>query len=221
MTQLVRYRQSLPSELPFWAALVAVELLSIFAYLGFTNTTVSSYRYLVYPFLWINVALWAVIHTRPTQASRRLKAVALVASLAYLLALSMLSGLVELSSLQAAHSHLPSGLQVTMSAPGWGPRVFYTGAFGHLSFIPYRVIGYLALSYLLYVTILDVAVAAISALFGVASCIACSFPLVATLLAGVTGGSTGLVTSLSAYSLDISTVAFLLAVCLLYWRPGR
>lgn len=221
MTSMVRARHRLPADLPFWAALVAVELLSILAYLGFTNTDVTSYRYLVYPFLWINLALWAVLHTRPTQASRRVKAVALVVSLGYLLGLSMLSGLVELSSLQAAHNHLPSGLQVTMSAPGWGPRVFYTGSFGHVSFIPYRVIGYLALTYLLYVTVLDVSVAAVSALFGVASCIACSFPLVATLLAGVTGGSTGLITTFSAYSLDISTAAFLLAICLLYWRPGR
>jgi hypothetical protein len=221
MTSMVHTRHRLPAELPFWAALVFVELLSILVYLGFTNTAVSSFRYLVYPFIWINVALWAVFYTRPTQASRRVTAVALVISLAYLLALLMLSGLVELSGLQAAHSHLPSGLQVTLSAPGWGPRVFYTGSFGHISFIPYRVIGYLALTYLLYVTLLEVAVAAISALFGVASCIACSFPLVTTLLAGVTGGSTGLITSLSIYSLDLSTAAFLLAVGLLYWRPGR
>lgn len=222
MTQTsFRWRRSLPDDVSFWAALLFVELLAVVAYLGFTDTVVSSYRYLVYPFVWINVGLWAVFHTKPIVAGRRIRAVALVVAVGYFLLLSLLSGLLEIAVFQHAHSHLPTGLQMTMSAPGWGPRVFYTGSVGHVSFIPYRVVGYLALAYLLYVTVLEVTTAAVSVLFGVASCIACSFPLLSTMAAALTGGSAGLLADASVYSLDISTVAFLIAISLLYWRPGR
>ncbi|MFC6731284.1 hypothetical protein [Haladaptatus sp. DYSN1] len=213
-------RRALPMGVTFWAALFAIELLAVLAYLTLPTTTVSSYRYLVYPFLWINVGLWAVVHAKPIRPTRPVRILALCIAGVYFFVLAFLTGLVEIAALQVGHSHLPSGLQLTMSAPGFGPRVFYTAPWGHVSFIPYRVIGYLALAYLFYVTLLDATRAAVSAVFGLVSCLACSFPLLATLVAGV-GGSAGLLASASIYSLDISTAAFLVAATLLYWRPGR
>lgn len=112
------------------------------------------------------------------------------------------------------------GLSVTLASPGWGPRVAYVlPGVGHAYFIPYRVVGYLALSYLVYAAALDAARAALSGVLGLGACLSCSFPVVSSLAAGVAGWSSAL-TAAYAYSVDISTAVFLLAVGLLLWRPA-
>jgi hypothetical protein len=112
------------------------------------------------------------------------------------------------------------GLSVTLASPGWGPRVAYVlPGVGHAYFVPYRVVGYLALSYLVYATALETARAALSGVLGLGACLSCSFPVVASLAAGVAGWSSAL-TAAYAYSVDVSTAVFLLAVGLLLWRPA-
>ncbi len=85
--------------------------------------------------------------------------------------------------------------------------------------MPARVVGYLALGYLVYATVIDAAGAAVSGIVGLFSCVSCSWPILASLLSGVAGGGSALVAATFDFSYDISTVVFLVTVALLYWRP--
>lgn len=218
-------RRLLPpaEELRWLGLLVALEAVALVAYFGLVGGSVTGVRYVVYPFVWINAGIWAVARTAPPRAPARHRWAAGALAGAYFLVLAYVTGLVGLDALEhllaGAHTHaVPQGLSVSMSPPGWGPRIALVGDGGYLYFVPYRVIGYLALSYLLYVTVLDTTTAAVSAAVGLASCVGCAFPLVAELAAGV--GGAALVGTASALSVDISTAVFVAAVGLLYWRPG-
>ncbi|MFB6206554.1 MAG: hypothetical protein ABEJ05_08535 [Haloglomus sp.] len=210
-----------PGSDEWWlATLLAAELLALVGYFGLTSAAVTDPRYVLYPLVWITVGVWAVLRTSPPSASARARWVAGGVAAAYVLVLAFLTGLlaVYLSSGGHSHSHI-HGLQVTMTAPGWGPRVAYVTHAFHVYFVPFRVVGYLALGYLVYATLLDATSAALSGVIGVATCLSCAFPLVASVLGGL--GGAALYGGLATYSLDISTAAFLLAVGLLLWRPGH
>jgi hypothetical protein len=196
-------------------ALVA-ELLLLAVYVAATPAELTRPRYALYPFVWINVGLWAVLRTVPPRATpgRRLVA-GLVAGL-YLLVLCWLAGLVGFVA--GAPADL-LGVSIGYGSPGW-ERIRIVTAAVYVVIVPYRVIGYLVLAYLVYITILDTAAAALSGALGFISCLSCSFPILASLAAGVFGGGAAVTGALYAYSVDISTVVFVLAVALLYYRPG-
>lgn len=210
----------LPRGTRWLVGLVAVELVAVAGYLALTPTVVTAPRYVVYPLLWMAAAVWAVARTDPPAASRRARDGARVVAGGYFLVLAVLSGLLAVSLSPAgathAHSHV-HGLQVTMSTPGWGPRVAYVTHLFHVYVVPFRVVGYLGLAYLVYAAVLDASRAAVPGVLGIATCIGCTFPLVASLAADL--GGAALAGAAATYSLDISTAAFLLALGLLYWRP--
>lgn len=211
-----------PGSEEWWlASLLAAQLLAVVGYFGLTDAAVTDPRYVLYPLVWITLGVWAVVRTTPPRASERARWVAGGVAAGYVLALAFLTGLlaVYLQSAGASHGHEHiHGLQVTMTAPGWGPRVAYVTHAFHVYLIPFRVIGYLALGYLVYAALLDATSAALSGVVGVATCLSCTFPLVASALGGL--GGAAVFGGLATYSLDISTVAFCLAVGLLTWRPG-
>lgn len=199
-----------------WVVVVAVELLLVAGYFWVTGAEPTSLRIVLYPLVWLNVGVWAVNRSRPPTASRRRRLVAGVVASVYFVGLAYAAGLV-------AVGHSPPeavGVSLTAASPGWGPIVAYTSPHLRLLFVPFRVVGYLALSYLLYVATLDVTTVAVSGVLAFVTCVGCSFPLLVAAVGGVAGGSAGLVTAVSAYSLDLSTVVFVLAVALLSWRPG-
>ncbi|WP_313693281.1 DUF7546 family protein [Halorarum halobium] len=200
--------------------LVALELLSAVAYFGLTSAQVTSVRYVVYPFVWITVGVWAVTAVDVSaDAPRSHRVAAAVLAAAYFLVLAWLAGLVSVYSLGPGHSHSHlNGLQVAMVQPGWGPRVAYVTHVFHVYFVPYRAIGFLALAYLVYATVLDATGAALSGALGLVACVGCTFPIVAGLAAGVVGP--GVAAAVTDYSVDLSTAVFLAAVALLVVRPG-
>jgi hypothetical protein len=154
------------------------------------------------------------------RAPRRHHLVAGAVSLGYFLLLANWAGLIGLTGL--GHHPLPEsslGLHVGAGSPGWERVRFITRVF-YVASVPYRLIGYLGLAYLVYAAVLDVTGAVVSGALGLFSCLSCSFPIVASLVTGVWGGSVTLMSTVYAYSIDISTLAFLLSVGLLYWRPG-
>ena len=202
-----------------WLLVLAwFEALAVVGYLALTGATVQSVRYVLYPFVWINVGVLAVLRVSPPSAGRRTRLAAGGVAALYFLALAALSGLVGLELGGHTHAHV-HGLQVTMAAPGWGPRVGYAGSLVTLNFVPYRVVGYLAVTYLVYAALLDAAEAAVTGLLGVGSCIGCAFSLAAG-AAGVAGGTGGVAAALAAFSVDLSTLAYVAAVALLVVRPG-
>jgi hypothetical protein len=202
------------------AAAVVLETALVVGYFLATPATVSTPRYVVYPFVWINAVLWAAIHTDLPRAPRRHHLVAGGISVGYFLLLANWAGLVGLTAV--GHHPLPEsslGLHVGAGSPGWERVRFITRVF-YVGFVPYRLIGYLGLAYLVYAAVLDVTGAVVSGAVGLLSCLSCSFPIVASLVTGVWGGSVTLMSTVYAYSVDISTLAFLVSVGLLYWRPG-
>jgi hypothetical protein len=212
-------------ELWWFVLLLVVEAVGVVGYLALTNTTVQSVRYVLYPFVWINVGIVAVVAVTPRPTSRRARLVASGLAVGYFAGLALLAGLVSVDTaalLGTGHDHSHAhvhGLQVVMTTPGWGPRVGYAGDVLTVNLVPFRVIGYLALAYLVYAALVDLAGAALSGLLGLGSCLSCTLPIVGSLGVGLVGG-TGAAATLASFSVDVSTAVFVGSVLLLTRRPG-
>ncbi|WP_101296461.1 DUF7546 family protein [Halegenticoccus soli] len=190
-------------------------LLSALAYVLFTAGTLLPIRYSVYGLLWIVVGIWAVVRTEVAPAGRSTRRKAAAVAALYFVALAVAGGLVTGPTPGTA------GFRIAWLPPGWGPALVYAGDAANVVLMPARVIGYAALTYLVYATVVDAAGAAVSGILGLLSCVSCSWPIVASIATGVFGGGTALAASATALSYDLSTAVFLLTVALLYWRPFR
>lgn len=208
-TRLRRLRLDRAVAVPA-AALVAVQALILLAYYARPDVVPSLFP--VYPFVWIDVALLALATTTPPAGSRRRRLVAAVVAAGYFLVLAYFGGLVAAGAGTAP-------LQVNWSLPvGYSPMLFYDGAV-FLAVMPYELVGYLALAFLVYVTILDAAGAALSGVVGLFSCVSCTWPVLGTVAASVFGGTSQLTAAVYRLSPGLSTLVFVSAVALLWWRP--
>jgi hypothetical protein len=202
-----------------WGALlVNTELLVLLAYAVLGNSTLNSaadVRYWLYPFVWLNVSLWALVRTSFADATARQRRLAAVLAVGYFAVLAYTGGLI------GGGGHGQTGLRVAWLSvpPGWGPAVSYTGAGVSLVLVPYRVAGYLTLAYLVYATVLDAAGSAVTGVLGLLSCVSCSWPVLASVVTGIAGSGTGIATAVTSGSYGISTVVFVATVALLVWRP--
>ena len=192
--------------------LLATELALLGAYLALTDWSVLAPRYLLYPLAWVTVGALAVARTAPVEAPRRSRLLAAGLAAGYLFVLLWVDGSVSFRG-------TGTGLRLAWLPPGWGPAVLYGGESLSLALFPYRVVGYAALAYLLYATAATADRAALGGLVGLVSCVSCTLPVVAALLSSVVGGSAAVAAVATAWSYDLSTAVFLLAVALLYWRP--
>lgn len=210
-----------PVAVGLTALTVFAELALVLAYLGLTNAEASSIRYLLYPFVWLNLGTWAVFTADPIDASRTVRYAGGVAAVGYLLLLAYFGGLLDLAQLGHFHSHGGrTGLTLfTAQPPGWGPTIVYEHSLFTATLVPYKVVGYLALTYLVYTTLLNALTAALSGAVGFLTCVSCSWPVFASLVTGVLGGTTA-ATVVYSFSVDLSTAAFAGAVALLVWQPG-
>ena len=193
-------------------ALLAVELALLAAFIAFTGWRVLAPRYLLYPLVWVTVGVLAVARTAPVEGPDRSRLLGAGVAAGYLLVLLWVDGSVSLQG-------TGTGLRVAWLPPGWGPALLYGGESLSLALFPYRIVGYAALAYLLYATVATTGRAALGGLVGLVSCVSCTLPVVAALLSSVVGGTAAVTTAATAWSYDLSTVVFLLAVALLYWRP--
>jgi hypothetical protein len=192
--------------------------LTIFAaaYILFGGITITEPRYTLYGLVWVFVGIVAVWRARPapTDARTRRRAVAIAGI--YFVALAIAGGVVVAAMRPGEGEY---ALRVATLAPGWGPAPVVSTPWAALVLMPARVVGYLALAYLVYATVIDAAGAAVSGVVGLFSCLSCSWPIVASLLTGVFGGGSVVVATTFDLSYDISTAVFLVTVGLLYWRP--
>jgi hypothetical protein len=198
--------------------LVAVEALALALYLGTADVEVLAWRYYLYPFVWVNVGVLAVLASSVSGGTgtgsdvgalaRRLAA---LVACGYFLLLGFLDGSLALSG-------SATGFHLLWLPPGWGPAPVYDGAAVTVRLFPYRVVGYAALSYLVYAALVESSRAALSGLVGLVSCVSCTLPVAAALLSGLVGGTAGLAAA-TAWSYDLSTAVFVASVALLYWRP--
>lgn len=196
--------------------LVNAEFIAVALYILTAPVTITGLAFLIYPFIWINVALWAVWRVSVPRTNRRRRLVAGLIGVGYFLVLGYLGGLYG-SGLGAQ----ATGLRVsTTLPPGWGPALLYGGEGFRLALIPYKLGGYLTLAFLVYVTALDTAKSLTAGVLGLFSCVSCMLPLVAAALSGLIGGGGALIGLVSAQSYRLSTVVFVVTVLLLVWRPS-
>lgn len=206
--RLRRHRLDHPVDLI--GGLVAIEVLALLGYLSVASVSITAPRYVLYPLVWITVAVAAVAWIRPPPTDGRRRLLAGIAAGGYVLVLAWLAGIVG-----GGVGHVHGGPTVDivwLLPPGWGPALVYRGAIVQLSIFPYQVVGYLALGYLVFAALLT-GRALLGGVVGVASCASCTLPLAAAFLSGTVGG-VGMASAASV-SYDLSTAAFLLAIGLL------
>lgn len=192
--------------------LVAAELLLVGASIVVTSREVLAVRYVLYPFVWINAAVLAVLAVERPRVSgrRRLLAVAVAAS--YLLVVAWLDGTVGPGTGSGTLRVVPLPL-------GWGPALLYDGPVRLLA-LPFKVVGYACLAYLVYGLVADAAATGlVGGAVGLLSCVSCTLPLAAAVFSGLVGGTVGLTAAAGTWSYDLSTLAFVVSVGLLAWRP--
>ncbi|WP_134669102.1 DUF7546 family protein [Halorussus marinus] len=199
-----------------WAGLVVnTEIILTAAYLLVADVTVTEWRYLVYPFVWINLSALAVGRTDLVAESSRARYVGAAIGAGYLLVLASVGGLVS-PGVGVDHA---LGWRVAWLPPGWGPALVYSGTAVQLTLMPYKVVGYLTLAYLVYASVLDAAGSAVSGLLGLVSCVSCTWPVLASVAGAVAGSGTAVAAAASEWSYLLGTVAFAVTVGLLVWRP--
>lgn len=198
--------------------LLAVQLLAALVYGVTFDVRISTLRELLIPFVWIDVGVWAILSTKPAIRDTSHTVLGLVIAAGYFLLLLYLAGSIGATTPQILSQTAPSRIGVDWRPLGWGPAVLYAGNRISMVLVPYQVIGYLALSYLIYAAVLDLTRSIGAGLIGLTPCPACAAPLITSVFAGAAGTSSA-ITLLSAYTYEIATVLFVGSVALLYWRP--
>lgn len=206
-----------------WTSLLSLQAGLLATYLLISEVRLSLFH--LYPFVWINLSIWVFWNVdRPTAASRQ-RLLAAGVAVGYFAILGFFGGLYSWLPLldhpdhHIHHFEQMSGFSFTFDVPpGYGPALFYTSGTLNLSILPYMLLGYVALSYLIYVTVIDAADAATPGILGLFACVSCTWPILVSIFVG-TGTSTTLVAGIYAQAYQLSTIAFVLTVVLLYWRP--
>jgi hypothetical protein len=213
------------------ALVVNAELLVVLVYLAVEPVVIESWRFIVYGFLWINAGLYAVAKTRPAPTSGRTRRLALLIGGGYFVVLAVAGGIVGPSHTSPIASLLTDGhlhshgatagasVDVRFLPPGWGPALVYQGPWVMVILMPYKLVGYLALAYLVYATVIDAAGTAVSGSLGLLSCVSCTWPVVGSLVTSLFGSGSAVVVAATTWPYDVSTAAFLATVALLTWRP--
>lgn len=166
------------------------------------------------PLVWVNLGLFVFARVRPSpDAGRQWPAVVLAGG--YFAVLAVAGGLVTTGPTGAGGARV-----VLQGVPGWIPLVVVPIPPLSVVIVPFKLVGYLALAYLVYVTVRDASGALVGGLIGLFSCVSCTFPVITAVLSGVAGGGSALAAAAYSNSYLLSTVVFAVTVGLLVWRPG-
>lgn len=189
---------------------VNTEIILVLAYVLLAEEPATDPVVLTFPFVWLNVAGLVFAFVRPPSASTRRKWVALAVAVAYALVLAYVGGVFGTGG-------QGTGFRWILAAPpGFAPGLVYSGATLAAVFTPWKVAGYLALSYLLYVTVLDASGGVAGGVLGLFSCVSCVLPVIASVVGGVAGFGGLLYQAAMAQSYGLSTVVYVVSVGLLY-----
>jgi len=206
--QAVPTRRPRPAYRLALAGLVLLEVSATVAYFAASSSAIGETRYLVYPFVWINVGIAGVLVTRTPAASSRHRLLVAALAVGYFLLLLWLPGNVGLG----AGGTLDA--RIAWLAPGWGPLVAVGGPL-RLYLVPFEVVGYLALTYLVYANALALGRSTLSGSIGLITCVGCTAPVLVPVLGILGGPTTGLASTAYAWSYDVGTILFVLTVWLL------
>lgn len=201
-------------RLTIWAAIINAEVILLVWYYAIMPATPTNLLQLAYPWMWINASIWAVSRVSLDSTSTRNRRLALVVGIGYFLMLGYFGGLYQFSGAGL-------GFRISWLPPGWGPvPILSAGAFT-IALLPFKLIGFLTLSYLVAATVVDTATAGLAGLVGLFSCVSCTWPLLATVLTGIFGTASAAATLVSGQPYGISTIVFLASVGMLVWRPTQ
>jgi len=200
----------------YWAMVFNAEFLILVGYYTLaTDVTLRDPLFAVVPFVWLNLAGWAVMHTNVPAVPSRKRAIAAGVAVGYFGLLAVFGGIVN-----GPGAVTTSYLNVLQLPPGWNPAFFYSSPAFSLVVLPYKLVGFATLTYLVYVTALDAASTLAGGVLGLFSCVSCTFPVIAGLASGLAGGGSAVAGFTYANSYLLSTVVFGVTVVLLTWRPS-
>lgn len=192
-------------------ALCVVEALALAAHLS-TGALVTRPRYLLYPFVWVNLVAYALVRApaRPLRESRQVAVLALCVGAAYFALAAWVTG-----ALAFAPDPPATGLHVMAAPPGWGPMLAYDGAFVRLTVVPYQFVGYAGLGLLVALAAARASRSLAAGALGLVSCVGCTLSAVGALATAVVGGASALTAAVAGVTYDLATLAFVLTVILL------
>lgn len=199
-------------------AVLYVEVMALTGYWLFGDVTVTDPRFALYGLIWVNVAVYVFYRTRVADASSRTKRRATGLAVGYFALLAYTGGLVAPGL--PASAQQSTGLSLVWLPPGWGPALFFGSEHVRVLLMPAKVLGYLALAYLVYATAVEASGSLASGVLGLFSCVSCSWPILASVAAAFLGGGSFLAAATLSYAYDLSTVVFVVTVVLLSWRPS-
>ncbi|WP_253737901.1 DUF7546 family protein [Halohasta salina] len=198
----------------YWGLFLNSLLLTLGLYVLVTPADLGSPRLVGYGLLWLTVSVWVVTNTHLEPASPSTRRWARVVAGGYFGLLLFAGGVIGAGIGDAA-----TGFRIAWLPFGFGPAALYSGALVTINLIPIYLVGYTALAYLVYDTVIEASGSAAAGVLGLFSCVSCSWPIVVSLASAVTGGSSILVASALQVSYGLSTAVFVLTAALLYWRP--
>lgn len=201
-------RASRRTALLIAATLVGVQLGALAAYLETAAVFVRRPRYYLYPIVWITVVGWITLRVRPRPG--RPAPLAVLGGIVYLGLLLNVAGTISLGG-----SHHALGWTVEWLAPGWGPYLAYAGPMLTLRVVPFQLIGYLGLAYLVFVALARASSSALFGAGGLVACVGCAWPALTALSAALGGG--GVMAAADQWSYDLSTLVFLATVVTICW----
>ena len=200
----------------YWAMVLNAEFLLVAGYyLLSPDVTLRNPLFAAVPFVWINLGAWAVRRTDAPPAPAHEKRLAFALAVGYFLVLAVFGGIINGPSVATGTTFTLFDLP-----PGWNPALYYNSPAFSLVLLPYTVVGYSVLAYLVYVTALDAANVLVGGVLGVFSCVSCTFPIVVGALSGLLGGGSAVAGFALANSYFLSTAIFAVTVLLLTWRPS-
>lgn len=201
-----------------------LELLLVVIYQAATASQITAVRYVIYPFIWINMSIWCVWRLKESQGNDAshstgtrwgLRFIALL----YLLLVNYLPGLfiphIPGVSLPFQPGMPTSTTILWQMPPGWGPVVTVNAHWFGLRLIPFETTGYLALAYLFYRNLLAWSGFVSSSIMGAFTCVSCTLPLYQGIIAAL-GAGASTVHMANHYSYDIGTLIFVVSCLLLY-----
>ncbi len=206
-------RRLSPLELAAASAVLAITVLAAAtaSYLSVQQPTLTDSRVLVYPVVWITASVAVAVWVSRTVRVRPRRWLGAVVGVGYTVALLWLSGTV------GASAGLPTS-QLELALPGWGPILLYDNGLVSLSVVPFKLVAYLSLGYIVAVLVAAAGSARTAAL-GMASCVSCAAPLLLA-VAGLFGG-TQASTMVASAGYDLATVVLLATFGLLVRAAGK
>lgn len=199
-----------------WVVLLGnIQLLAVVSYFVFLDVAIAEPRYVLYGLIWVNVGGLVIWQIDPPTASFPVRRRAIAIAAAYFGLLAVAGGMINSGS-----PEFGVGYRLALLPPGWGPALVFASPVIRIVVMPAYIVGYVALSYLVYDTILATSRSAIAGALGLFSCVSCTWPIIAGVTSTILGGGTLLAATALEGSYDLSTLVFLGTVALLYWRPG-